>query len=227
VKPQLVVIYERVIRARLRRFPITIAAPAHSACLVLLWASAGGIQIVDTLDASGAVLCRQLAVGQRRRNGGSADAGGCHARASERASCKQGLEFGLAQDAFQPGCRSDVQLSRKVNAGNAGTVVTGLAAELAHHNCWGDTTLVSPTRSLSMFDRLTSNTTHQDQAAMGSALAGLLKRLIATGPGPVRIPVAKSPSVVVRGKVRIPVAKSPATRDMVVVRMPVAKSPGE
>ena len=62
---------------------------------------------------------------------------------------------------------------------------------------------------------------------MGSALAGLLKRLRATGAEPVRIPVAKSPTVVVRGKVRIPVAKSPATRDMLVVRIPVAKSPGE
>jgi hypothetical protein len=78
-----------------------------------------------------------------------------------------------------------------------------------------------------MFDRLTSNTAHQHQAAMGSALARLLKRWIATGSVPVRIPVAKAPSVVVRGKVRIPVAKSPATRNLVVVCMPVAKSPGE
>ena len=62
---------------------------------------------------------------------------------------------------------------------------------------------------------------------MGSTLAGLLKRLIATGSAPARIPVAKSPSVIVRGKVRIPVAKSPATRDLAMVRMPVAKSPGE
>jgi hypothetical protein len=78
-----------------------------------------------------------------------------------------------------------------------------------------------------MFAPLTSNTARQHQAATGSALAGLLNRLIATGSEPVRIPVAKSPGVAVRGKVRIPVAKSPTTRDMAVVRMPVAKSPGE
>jgi hypothetical protein len=74
-------------------------------------------------------------------------------------------------------------------------------------------------------NRLTPDGILRPQAASGRAPAGLLKRLRAIGAELVRIPVAKSPSIVVRGDVRIPLAKSPVTRAMLAFRMPVAKSP--